>query len=160
MKTLFPFLFLILFIPMTLSAQTTATVTETETAPINNVETQLKGILATAFAKIEPWRKKQAEYFSTLRDKKKEELGINSAKDVYDALTPEAPEAPATPGSTQQEEDLGDLSDQYKGADLVGYGVFLYATALATIFSSIALFYISAILLTLFVLRFILRLFR
>ncbi len=153
------FFLLIMFMPSHTMGQT-ATTAEAEAAPIKNVETQLRGILATAFAKIEPWRQKQAKYFTELRDKKKEELGINSAKDVYDALTPEAPEAPATPGSTQQEEDLSDLSTQYDGVDFLGYGVYLYATAFATIFSSIALFYIAAVLLALMVLRFLLRLFR
>lgn len=152
----------LLFAPLAV-AQSTATVAESGTnATIGNVEAQLKGTLRTAFAKIEPWRVKQAAHFAALRDRKKAELGIDSAKDVYDALTPDdskTPEAPAVPGSQQQEEDLADLQGQYRGVDLAGYGIYIYATALAAIFSSIALFYITGVLLALFVLRMIVRLF-
>jgi hypothetical protein len=161
MRALLSFLFIVLLLPAVATAQSTATVADTSTdATIGNVEAQLKGTLGTLFAKIEPWRVKQAAHFTALRDRKKAELGIDSAKDVYDALTPDAPEAPAAPGTPQEEQDLADLQNDYQGIDLAGYGIYIYAMALATIFSSVALFYITGILLALFVLRMIIRLFR
>ncbi len=140
-------------IPELLGVVGTATLGEAETGLTGtNVENKLKGILGSVFGSIDPWRAKQATYFATLRDKKKVELGIKTAKDVYDALKP----APAAPGQEQT------LSDLPPGAtvNLGSYVVLIYATAFASIFSSIALFYITLILLVLFLIRFIIRIFR
>lgn len=149
-------IFSLVVFPGVLSAQEPQSL---ETTPPGSVESQLKGVAADAFKTIEPWRKKQAAYFTELRDRKRQELGVENTKDIYDALTPSVPEAPAVPGSQQEEQDLADLSGQYAGVDLLGYGILLYATAFAAIFSSMVLFYVTAVLLALLVLRFILRLF-
>lgn len=119
---------------------------------------RLRSIMSTIFAFVEPWRRSQAQYFETLRDTKKAILGIDSTKDAIDALNPITPEAPAVPGTdTKTEKGLEDIAPRYQGIPVGDYIVFLYATALATIFGSIALFYIVAILLALFVVRLIVR---
>ncbi len=106
--------------------------------------------------RLEPWRKKQAEYFVALRDQKKDELGVNTIKDLADKIEQPPAEAPA------QEESGDSGAPAPKQADLpIGaYLVLLYASALATIFSSATLFYVTAILLAIMVLRFFFSIFR
>ena len=118
-----------------------------------------KEMFGTVFSVVEPWRKKQAEHFTTLRDEKKALLGIGSAKEAIDVLNPIPPQAPAVPGTdtSTKETGLEDIAPRYQGIDIGGYIVFLYATAFATIFASVTLFYIVAILLALFVLKLIIR---
>ncbi len=124
----------------------------------SSVETTLRGILGNVFSIIDPWRQKQAQHFTTLRDAAREKVGVKSIKEAYDTFAPLPPEVPAAPGDTK-EDTVADLALGYEAIPIGAYITLIYATALATIFSSIALFYITLTLLSLLVLRFIIRIF-
>jgi hypothetical protein len=126
------------------------------TFSIGNLGISAKSWVGTIFQTIDPWRIKQALKYEILRDQKRKELGISTMQDLTDQLTPKAPEAPALPGDDAQR--LGDLSN--KAVFPIGtYATLFYASALAGLFGSIALFYICLVVLLLMLLRFFFRLF-
>lgn len=145
-------------IPELLGIIGTATI-GAENSPLISDELQgdIKEWVTSIVAKFEPWRKKQAQYFVALRDRKKDELGINSVKDITDRFEQKDAEAPATPG---EEPTLADLTTSDSDIPLASYAVLIYATSLAAMFSSFALFYITVVLLAILVLRFFFSLFR
>lgn len=122
------------------------------------VEGKLKGIFLSVFSKIDPWREKQSIYFTKLRDVTRERLGLKTIVDAYKTLAPQVPGSTAVSGENK-EKTIGNVSVGYDQVPLGLYFTLIYATALASIFSSIALFYILSVLLLLFVLRFIIRIF-
>jgi hypothetical protein len=120
-------------------------------------DSAIKKWFASITAHIEPFRLKEAIYFRDLRDATRARLGIVSSTSTP---TPSSttPEAAALPQQTNNAGTLSDLSalKTVHGGD---YVTLIYATALATLFSSILLFYLLLIGLIILVIRFIFRLF-
>jgi len=109
----------------------------------------LKKWFAVAFSSLDPWRVKQAEKYTTLRDKKKEELGVGQMKDIYANLVEDND---VSTGESSSQEQKPTATEKFGG-----HAILVVATMLAALFTSVALFYIALILLALFVLRFLFR---
>jgi len=99
---------------------------------------QLKAWFGPWMAKIEPFRIKEAKYFTTLRDTKKAALGITAAPATTDGADKNA-----------ASKAFGNPFD---------YITYIVAIGCATLFASQGLFYVAIILLALLVLRFIVNL--
>lgn len=139
-------LFLILFIfAPSVFAQTPQTPVAVEVSAQEkfSVET-VKVWLAEAFVTTESFRLKQSEYFTTMRETKKAELQIDvlpelGAEDITDVAGTEPVAAPKK--STLQ--------------NPLEYGVYILSISLATLFTNKVIFYISSILFSIIVFRFI-----
>jgi hypothetical protein len=106
---------------------------------------------------IEVFRIKQAQYFINLRDTTKVKLGIKVSDDILEKIneTLSPPPAPTPIPGTEQGDGL-----YFKKVDNpIDYGTLILATALASLFSSILMFYGISIILAFFILRFIFRMF-
>jgi hypothetical protein len=143
-------------IPELLGPIGTVTTGTASTFSIESLGIGAKTWVGTVFSTIEPWRIKQADYFIALRDTTKKELGVDESSDVLSQLTLQNknPEVPALPG----EERPAQTATQ-RAFPIGKYGTLIYASALASIFASVALFYITVALLLILILRFFFRLF-
>lgn len=103
---------------------------------------------------IEPWRTAQATRYVALRDATKHELNVNNASDIAGQFN--APDAPGVPGGTQPNDAK---TPSQRAFPIASYWTLLYASALAAIFASAALFYITIGLIILLLLRLFIRLF-
>lgn len=97
-------------------------------------------------AGIEAWRVAKADTFAAMRDQAKHNLGITIARKVEEKIAKEIagvePEKPTSVDSQNNPKD---------------YVVLIGATALASLFASMLMFYTVAIVLASFILRFIIR---
>jgi hypothetical protein len=143
-------------IPELLGPVGTVTAGTPSTFSIGSLGIGAKTWAGTVLAIIEPWRIKQADHFIALRDKTKRELGVDVASDVMSKFTLQNknPEVPALPGEERPTQTATE-----RAFPIGKYATLLYASALASIFASATLFYISVVLLAILVLRFFIRLF-
>lgn len=125
---------------------------ETSITPAGDIdiEAQVVNLVGGPKGFMETFRKKQAVYFTTLRDTTKEKIGIKDTSSLSDA--------PPAPLPFTDSETMGDLP-QYKQDSPWDYVILIFATAMATVFSEILLFYISLVILTFFIIRFFFRMF-
>ena len=100
---------------------------------------QLSNWFGPFITKVEAWRTKEATYYTALRDKTKTQLDITKSA------------ATTTPVSV-------DGLPPVKTDNPMQWVTLIFATACASLFSNMVIFYISAILLILLVLRFIINL--
>lgn len=108
----------------------------------------VKGFFNKTITKIEVWRVKQHEYFTNLKKLSQGVLGTTTLKDVSEVFKPDA--------TTLGEESVVPIIQNPNGKT-VEYAKLVYATMGEYYFGHKTLFYISLVLLGLFVLRFIFR---
>lgn len=124
---------------------------------VSSIEETGKTWFSTTKESIEIFRVKQAEHFTTLRDVKKVKLGIKVSDDVLKKISENfAPPPTPTPIPGTEQDDGLYIKEADNPAD---YGALILAIALASFFSSILMFYGVSVLLALFVLRFIFKMF-
>ncbi len=116
------------------------------------VEAKLTALIAFVFNDIEPWRLRQAQHFAELREEKRFELGISTARDTYSGYITTTPEAPALPGG---QDTTSYIPAEKQKLNVTGYATLLYATSLAKLFSSMILFYVVILLVLILIIRWI-----
>lgn len=132
-------------------------VVEVTPSSLDKVETKLKTSFAGVYTYVEAYRNKQAIYFQDLRDKTKIKLGIEVSSEIVDRLKPffEAPPAPVAIPGTEDGDGLY-IKEVDNPKD---YGLLIFATAMASLFASVLMFYGVLILLIFIVLRTIFKMF-
>jgi hypothetical protein len=107
----------------------------------------IKAWFGNFLEKVEVFRARKAGYFVRMREETKAKLGINNIQGVVKILTPSTPSPTAVPGDKPSEE-------QEVKNDPIDYAKLVYSSALASLFTQKAIFYIVFILLVLFIIRF------
>ena len=118
---------------------------------LDRAELFLKTALTPIYNNIEVFRQKESQHFTLIRDKTKIKLGINLAQDALEKIKPflAPPSAPsAIPG-----ENPGESLEIKKIDNPMDYGTLIGTTALASLFSSVWMFYTVLILLLFFLIR-------
>ncbi|MCC7436330.1 hypothetical protein IT402_00420 [Candidatus Nomurabacteria bacterium] len=122
-------------------------------------EGKLREIFYSLKEKIEVFRKKQAIYFTNLRDSTKMKLGIKISEDALQNLTPDfANMAPTIATEEKSSENVEGL-EKAELDNPMDYVTLIYSTALASLFGSVLMFYAAFFLILLLILRFIFRMF-
>ncbi len=101
--------------------------------------------LVTHFAGIETWRMAQADHFAAIRDEAKRDLGITIARTIETRVAREI--AGVEPDQAVVAESQNNPKD---------YVILVGATSLASLLGSMWMFYAVAVILSLFIIRFIL----
>lgn len=112
----------------------------------------IKKWFGSIFATIEPFRIKQSDHYTELRNNTRDKLGLGSKNGMLPDLS--EPETPAVPGDDEESLRAGSVTTA-RQLNIGNYLTYLYASALAALFTNIAVFYITLILVILLVLRFI-----
>lgn len=107
-------------------------------------------------ASLEEFRLKQATHFGDLRDSTKLKLGISVESDVWQNLGPLLNPPPA-PDPMQDPQAQG--VESKKMDNPMDYGMLIFATALASLFASVLMFYGILLFLLIAGFRFIFRMF-
>lgn len=118
---------------------------------------KIKEVFYNLRDKLEVFRKKEFSHFSILRDKTKIKLNIEVPTEVKDSITPDF----ATSESQIDKSDdvtLGYLEKENLDNPM-DYGTLVYATALASLFGSIIMFYTALILILFLILRVLFKMF-
>ncbi len=140
-------------------SELTGVIGSVRVGPVEVVEEStnaVTGILAKVFRVTEPIRTKYATYFADLRDTVKTRIGIaigtRVGEKVTDAFLSEVPAAPAEKTDTPSEK---------KGFDNpLDYLTLIFASGMATLLGNQPLFYITAILIIIMLIKFMFRLVR
>ncbi len=117
-------------------------------ATVDTVRGRAIGIFDT----VDGWRKKQAQRYLYMRDSARQKLGIDKTIDLLDKVKYRKAVDPNNSST------IGGISIS-PAFPLGAYITLLFATAMATIFSSVYLFYTTVVLLFLLILRIIRKLF-
>ncbi len=104
----------------------------------------IKGFFAKVIDKIETFRIRQLEYFTTLKQKHQSVLAPNAIEDIGEMLQPDSPQ---TPGETEDKSNVQTNTKEYI--------TLVYASIGKSYFEHKAFFYVSVVLIFLFILRFI-----
>lgn len=101
---------------------------------------EVKGFINTKLSKLEAYRQRQAEKYAQLKTTARSEAGIGESRELV------------------RENEKGEtVVERIEKPTFVAYGQIMVASALASFFGSYFIFYISVILLTFMVIRFIFR---
>ena len=107
--------------------------------------------LSTGFlAPVEAFRVKQSIYFTEMRDTSKIKAEQSGVQDIANLLVPDGPGAP---GSDQT------ATQAPKNNHAMDYATLMFASMMSSFFSHQGIFYIALVLVALFLVRFIFRLF-
>jgi hypothetical protein len=126
-----------------LKAETVATETSTEVvvSDSDKIESKLQTLYSKYKTLLEEFRNKQALYFSTLRDETKIKLGIEVTGDILKDLAPTFSPPPAPmPIGTDDPKTMGEVAPK-KMDNPMDYATLIFATSLASLFSSVLMFY-------------------
>lgn len=150
MKKYFVGIVLLLSISLVRGAHAQETVTpENKTGDID-IESKVIDLVGGPDGFMETFRKKQAVYFSVLRDETKKKLGISTTSELGETLP--AP-VPFTAG-----ESANDLP-HYKQDNPMDYVTLIFSTSMASVFSEVLLFYITIVILTFVLIRLFFKMF-
>ncbi len=133
------------------------TVATTPSEALDTAENTVESV-ATPFLKgLESFRLAQAEHFATLRDKTKIKLGLEVSADIMEKIKPYL-----TPPTSAPSPVAGVVSqDVLKPVKLDNpgdYAILVGATAMASLFGTMMMFYAVLVLLTFLVLRWLFKL--
>lgn len=133
------------------------TTVEVNQSGIAKFESNAKGYYSRTKESLEAFRNKQSVHFALLRDQTKVKLGIKVSEDVFKGLAPifSPPPAPEPiPGTIE-----GDGITPAKIDNPMDYGTLIFATAMASLFSSIWMFYGVLFLVVFIMLRALFKMF-
>ncbi len=128
------------------------------TSSLGNFESKAKDYFYRTKDSLEVFRNKQAVHFASLRDQTKVKLNIQVSEDVLKRLAPmfSPPPAPEPiPGTVE-----GDGIKPEKIDNPMDYGTLIFATAMASLFASMLMFYGVLFLLVFIILRATVKMFR
>ncbi len=106
---------------------------------------KVKGFFGNIINSLETFRLKQLNYFTLLKQKHQKVLGPNTPKDISDILKPEVPASPDTVGETADGEPANSHTMEYL--------TLVYASLGKSYFDHKAFFYVTVILVALFILK-------
>lgn len=118
---------------------------------------KLQEIFFSLKDKLETFRKKQAKHYANLRDTTKAKLGIKNGEGTINT-TPDFADLAPQPISNDNPDTSNDL-DLIKTDDPMDYGVLIFATAMASLFGIVWMFYTAIVLLVILILRSLFRMF-
>lgn len=118
---------------------------------LNTVDAKAKNFFIPIYNSVESFRKEKAEFFVSSRDRAKYNLGMALSENALEKIKPFF--APPTAPSALPNEDSSESLKVNKIDNPKDYGLFIFYSAMASMFSNIWLFYAVCVLLIFFTIK-------